>query len=440
MDNQYSDRLTAVILAGGKGTRLSEITKDEIPKPMAVMCGKPILERVVNSLKENGVRDIYISVGHLHEKIVDYFGDGSDFGVNIDYVIERSPLGSGGGLYFLKDKIRGDFLVCSGDTVFDVDVEQMRAFHENKKALITLYTHPNTHPYDSDIILTDNGGCVIGIDKKGSERNYFYNNRVNAGFLIADKSTLNYFKSVQNVNLEHDFVASFIPQNRVFAYDCCEYIKDVGTPERFLTAEKDILCGKVQSRNLKNKQKAIFLDRDGTINKYKGFISKAEDIELLDGVVEGIKEINRSGYLAIIVSNQPVIARGESTFGEVENMFKKIETLLGKEGAYIDGYYYCPHHPDKGFDGEVTSLKIKCDCRKPETGMLKKACERFNLDLEQCALIGDGNVDVLTARNAGIPCVRVNTGIAEASPISADYEADNLLEAVKFVLNGVKMI
>lgn len=403
---------------------------------MAVIDGKPILEHAVLRLKENGITDIYMLLGQLSGKIIEYFGDGSAFGVNIEYAVEQQPLGSGGGLYYLKDKIESDFLVISGDTVFDIDVERMYRYHLEMQAQITMFTHPNAHPYDSDLVVVD-GGRVTGIDKKGLPRNYYYHNNVNASFVIADKSTLQYFDELRKVNLEHDFIAHFIPQGKVFSYISCEYIKDAGTPERFVSAEKDMRAGKPQARNLKRKQKAIFLDRDGTVNKYKGFISDVRDVELLDGVVDAIKLANKSEYLVVIVSNQPVIARGAATFDDVEEMFKKIETLLGEEGAYIDGYYYCPHHPDKGFEGEVAELKIACNCRKPNVGLLTKACERFNVDLSKCVMVGDSNLDVLTAQNAGIPCVRVNSGICETSRVNADYEADNLLQAVNLIINGV---
>lgn len=438
MDNKHANELTAVILAGGKGVRLNSITKDEIPKPMAAICGKPILEHIVDRLKENGITRIFMMVGHLYNKIVDYFGDGHKFGVSIEYVIEQQPLGSGGGLFFLKDKVKTDFLVCSGDTVLDVDVERMYRYHLEHQAQITMFTHPNAHPYDSDLVVTDANNRVTGIDKKGGIRDYCYHNNVNASFVIADNSTLQYFDELRKINLEHDFITHFIGLGSVYAYNSSEYIKDVGTPERFVSAELDILQGLPQKLNLKNKQKAVFLDRDGTVNKYKGFIRSADEIELLDGVAEAVKLLNKSDYLAVIVSNQPVIARGEASFGDVEDMFKKIETLLGREGAYIDGYFYCPHHPDKGYAGEIAELKIKCGCRKPNIGLLLQASERFNLDLSQCVMIGDGNIDVLTAKNAGIPSVKVKTGIIEECSCQADYEADDLLEAVRIVLNGVK--
>ena len=154
-------------------------------------------------------------------------------------------------------------------------------------------------------------------------------------------------------------------------------------------------------KNLKNKQKAVFLDRDGTINKYVGFLRNIDEFELIDGVANAIKKINASGYLAIVVTNQPVIARGEVSFEELEGIHNKMETLLGKEGAYLDAIYFCPHHPHKGYEGERPELKFDCDCRKPKPGMLLNAARDFNIDLSQPWMIGDGENDIKAGQNAG---------------------------------------
>ncbi len=421
--------MKALVLAGGKGTRLANITHNEIPKPMALMCGKPILEYIIQNLKDNGISDIYLSVGHLHEKIIEYFGDGTRYGVHLQYIIEDQPLGSGGALYYLKNKINDSLFICPGDVIFDIDISRMLAYHKDKGGLITLFVHPNIHPYDSDLIIEDENGRVTELNDKNSERNFYYKNNVNAGILIIEPETLSYFTELKKVNMEHDFVNSFIPLNVVYAYNSPEYIKDIGTKERFELTEKDLKSGLVQAKNLKNKQKAIFLDRDGTINIYKNFIRSVEDIELCPTASEAIKKINKSGYLTIIVSNQPVISRGEASFEEVELMFKKIETLLGHEGCYIDKYYYCPHHPHSGFEGEVKSLKIDCDCRKPKLGLLNKAVKDFNLDLSKCILIGDTDRDMMTAQNAGIKGIKIKSDANEK-----DWEAETLLDAVNKIL------
>ena len=424
--------MKALILAGGKGTRLSEITQNQIPKPMAKIAGKMILEWAIKRLKEEGIHDIVISVGHMAEKIINHFEDGKAYGVNIEYIKEQFPLGSGGALYYLKDMVEGDCLVCSGDTIFDIDIKRMLKYHRKKRAIATLLTHPNIHPYDSDLIVVNRHNRVLGIDKKDSVRDYYYHNNVNAGFFIFNKKALEHLKEPANINMEHDFIASLIEdEEKVYAYRSSEFIKDVGTVERFRKVEQELLDNLVVEKKLSNAQKAIFLDRDGTINVYKGFITKKEEIELLPGVSEAIKKINQSGYLAIVVSNQPVIARGEATFKEVEDMFAKIETLLGKEGAYLDGYYYCPHHPQKGFKGEIKRLKKVCDCRKPNIGLLLKAQKDFNIDLDKSWMIGDSTLDRKLAENAHMPVILVETG---AQNSEEKYQAKDLEMAVNVIL------
>lgn len=426
----------ALIMAGGKGTRLQDVTHNDIPKPMVRLHGKPLLEYAVLNLKKCGVTEIFISVGHLSEKITEYFGNGEKWNVKIQYIVENVPLGSGGALFYLKDKVADDFVVCMGDALFDVDIDRMLAFHKQNGAVATLLTHPNCHPYDSDLIVTDGNNRVVGINKKGEERNYFYKNNVNAGFFVISPKSLYYFSEPRKVNMEADFISSLIADGqKVMAYKSSEYIRDVGTPERYQNALKDIQNGLVAKRNLKNKQKAIFLDRDGTINKYVGFLTDASQFQLTAGAENAIVKINKSEYLAIVVSNQPVIARGECTFEEQENIMNKMETLLGKSGAFLDAIYYCPHHPHGGYEGEVKELKIQCDCRKPSIGLLKRAADDFNLDLSKCFIIGDSNVDIQTGQNAGIPAVRVKSELQEQNALCGEFCAENLEEAVDYVLS-----
>ena len=195
----------------------------------------------------------------------------------------------------------------------------------------------------------------------------------------------------------------------MFCYDSPEYVKDMGTPDRYKQVSRDFETGVVTAKNLKNKQKAIFLDRDGTINKYVGFLRDIADFELLPGVAEAIRKINESGYLAIVITNQPVIARGEVTWDQLQEIHNKMETLLGKEGAYLDGIYFCPHHPDKGFKGEIAELKFDCDCRKPKPGLFIRAAEDFNIELSESWMVGDGKNDVLAGKNAGCRTALIGT-------------------------------
>ena len=420
--------MKTIIMAGGRGTRIAELFPD-IPKPLIPVDGMPILEREIRSLAAQGFEDIILTVGYLADKIISYFGDGSKLGVKIDYFVEKTPLGNAGALFRLQDKIGSEpFLLLNADAAFDVDFRRMVEYHKQKGSLVTLFTHPNSHPYDSGLIIADKEGRVKQWLSKEDERPQWYDNRVNAGLHIIDPKVLEQAaKTVdltKKVDLDRQLLKPLCGTGKMFCYDSPEYVKDMGTPERFHQVENDYKSGVVQAKNLHNKQKAIFLDRDGTINKYVGFLRNIDDFELIDGAAEAIKLINQSGYLAIVVTNQPVIARGEVTWEQLNEIHRKMETLLGKDGAYLDGIYICPHHPDKGFAGERQEYKIVCDCRKPKPGLLLKAAKDFNIDLSQSYMIGDDDRDVQAGLNAGCKgSIKIETNKGKA-----------LLESVKAVL------
>ena len=433
----------AVIMAGGKGSRLLSITNDEIPKPMVPVDGKPLLEYQVEKLKTYGIKKIVMIVGHLGEKIVDHFKDGKNFGVEIDYIFEKEPLGTAGAFYYLKDKIDAkDFMLVFGDIFFDMDFDRMEDFHFKNSALTTLLAHPNGHPYDSDLIQTDDTGRVIGFDSKHNVRDYWYDNMVNAGMYIINKRLLDLVKEPVKTDFEKDILANQVKLGaNIYAYHTPEYVKDVGTVDRINATVEELKSGLIQSKNLKNKQRAIFLDRDGTMNVSKGFISKADDLELIPGTIDAIKAINKSGALAIVITNQPVIARGECSFEELHNIHNKLKTLLGEKGAFVDDIFYCPHHPDKGFEGEVPELKFDCECRKPKTGMIDEAVKKYNIDLSKSYMVGDSTMDLETARNAGIKSVLVDTGFAGNDgkyDRSCDIEAKNLFDAVEKIIKDFR--
>jgi D-glycero-D-manno-heptose 1,7-bisphosphate phosphatase len=402
-----SKRIKTVIMAGGKGTRLASIASG-IPKPMVPLAGKPILEYQLECLKNNGLTDIIIVVGHLGGTIKDYFGNGSAFGVTVSYYSETEPLGTAGALFKIIEELDDDFVLVNGDIIFDIDFSRLIDFHLNHKAWATLAVHPNSHPYDSALVISDSQDRVIRWLNKEEPRE-FYKNRVNSGIHVLSRALLAAAFPPETgtqankagsgkIDLDREILKPLVDSGPIFSYHTPEYIKDIGTPERYALVEQDIKNGLVSSRNLSLKQKAVFLDRDGTINRLNGFVTRPEDFVLIEGAAEAIGRINRLGYLAIVITNQPVIARGEASLEDLENIHNKMETELGKAGAYIDDIFFCPHHPDRGFPGERPEYKIGCDCRKPKPGLLLKATEKYNIDLGESYMVGDDMRDV----NAGI--------------------------------------
>jgi len=407
-------------MAGGRGTRIASVVNN-IPKPMIPVCGKPVLEHQIECLKKNKLTDITLVVGYLGEQITDYFGDGGHFDCNINYFFETEPLGTAGALYKIED-LPDDFILLNGDIIFDIDFSRMIAFHKEKKSWATIAVHPNNHPYDSALIISNNSDQVTGWLNKEDERTY-YKNQVNAGIHILSRELIkNYPQEREKIDLDRDMLKPCIKSGKIFAYSTPEYIKDTGTPERYAQVSSDMENGIVRKKNLSLKQKCVFLDRDGTINVFNDLVTKPEEMELIDSASDAVKIINNLGFLVIVITNQPVIARGDVDFETLDLIHMKMETLLGKHGAYIDDLFYCPHHPDGGFQGERAEYKIDCDCRKPKPGMILKAAQKYNIDLSLSYMAGDDKRDVQAGINAGCNAVFLSNDSIETKKLFPDSD------------------
>ena len=190
---------------------------------------------------------------------------------------------------------------------------------------------------------------------------------------------------------------------------------------------KDYVSGKIQQWK---KRPAIFLDRDGVINEDRNFIHRIDDFHLLPGVAEAIHRINQSDYLAIVVTNQSVIARNLCTLEELDRIHVKMDGLLATHRAKLDGLYYCPHHPSLGNHEKNPIYRRHCNCRKPKAGMLDAAQRDFNIDLKTSYMIGDSNRDIECAYSRGLKSITITS---ERITIKANFYAKNLLEAVAYI-------
>ncbi len=429
--------MKAVILAGGKGTRLGLA---DLPKPMVPLAGKPLLEWQIRLLARYNIREIFLLTGFLAEKIEAYFGDGSAWGVRLHHVREATPLGTAGALRQLAGRLTERFLVLYGDVVMDMDFEALLDFDAQAESLGTLLVHPNDHPYDSDLVETGPGDHVTRFLSKPHPPGLRYRNLVNAAVYVLSPEVFRFIKP----DVSSDFGKAVFPQllaegGTLRVYASPEYVKDLGTPDRLARVEADWQSGKIARLNRRNSRPAVFLDRDGVLNREVDHLRRADDLDLLPGVAGAVKRLNQSDYLSVVVTNQPGLAKGFFTETDLEEIHRELETQLGAEHAYLDAIYHCPHHPEAGFAGEVPALKITCDCRKPATGLVERAVRELNIDRSRSFFVGDSTTDLLTGRNAGLRTVLVRSGYGGRDgrfEVGTDFVADDLAGAVAYVLNG----
>lgn len=431
------------ILAGGKGTRLKDRLGD-LPKPMIPIDGKPLLEHQVNLAKKYGFTDLIFFVHYRADLIEKHFDDGKNFGVQIRYVLEREPLGTAGAVLAGFEQLADRFVVMYGDTMVNVDLERLWRAHEQHHADATLLLHPNDHPFDSDLVEVNSESRIVAFHNRPHPESVWRQNLVNAGLYILEKNALAACHGTRSaehgalLDFGKDLFPAMLQQGaHLFGYNSPEYIKDIGTPQRYDRICREFVAGVIARSSFATPQRAVFLDRDGTLVPDKDCLRTAEGLELLPGVANALHQLNHGGWRAVLVTNQPVVAKGWCTEAGLQNIHNKLETLLGREHAFLDRIYFCPHHPEKGFAGERTDLKIDCNCRKPKTGMIQSAMADLNIDLKQSWLIGDTTTDLQTAKNAGVKSILVRTGAAGKDgkyAVQPDFTFETLNDAVEFIL------
>lgn len=395
--NKKSPKFDALIIAGGFGTRMSRDFPG-VPKPLIPVCDVPILEYLLYECKANGIINILISVYYEKEKIIAYIGDGSRFDLNIDYIIEEEPVGTGGALFLAKDYLQENFFVLYADVYTKIDFNQIFQFHLRNSADVTCVVHPNDHPSDSDLVEVNQFDDIIKILPKNTVRPKFFKNCAVAALYCFSKNIFKVEVNKLKFDIATDLLPKFVLAGLVVkAYHTVEYIKDMGSPNRLSTVESAVRSGIPEARSNNGERSAVILDRDGTINIDRGYVSRSELLDLVDGAGNAIRAINCSKHLALCATNQPVVARGEVTPDGLTEIHKKLDTQLGQHGAFLDDLIYCPHHPESGFDGEVKDLKFACNCRKPKSGMLDMYVEKYRLDRRKSIMVGDRFSDIKAA-------------------------------------------
>jgi mannose-1-phosphate guanylyltransferase / phosphomannomutase len=425
--------MKVVIIAGGQGTRIASVN-NEIPKAMIPVEGKPVLEYQIELAKRYGFIEIILIIGYLGSIIEDYFQDGSKWGVSIEYYKEEIALGTAGALPLIRDRLTEDFFVFYGDTIMDVALDQMLAFHKEKNADASLFLHPNDHPYDSDLVAEDENGKITNFFSRPYPEGFVSKNLVNAALYILSPKIIDRIPNNKKTDFgKHIFPLCLESGLNLYGYVSAEYIKDMGTPDRYDKVSEDVRTGKVANLNNIYPKKAIFLDRDGVITEEVDLLSNPKQLKIIPGAADAIKLINQSGYLAIIITNQPVIARNLCSIDELNVIHNTMETLLGFERCFVDAIYFCPHHPDGGYPEERKEYKVECDCRKPKPGLIFNASIEWNIELDKSYMIGDRNSDIDAGNNAGIKAsflIEQNTDNALLDIVTKIITDDNFSNSI----------
>ena len=429
-----------VIIAGGRGVRLASVIGD-LPKVLVPVGGKPVLQHQLELAEAAGIEEVTIFAGHRAEKILEFVGDGSRFGLKVRILTENKPMGNAGALLQSLDLLPEHFFVVYGDLMLAVDLRRVAKLHMDREADLTILVHPNDHPQDSDLVEIDENDWVTAIHACPHPPERCFDNLVNGALYVVRREALRPWSAFSG---KQDFTKNIMAGllangGRVLAYRSCEYLKDIGTPSRLQSAEADWQAGRISLQNSGQGQAAVFLDRDGTLCAEKGYLRTPEELELLPRVGATLRALRQAGFRLVVLTNQPVIARGEATEREVAAIHRRLAWEIGKEGAYLDAIYVCPHHPDRGFPGERAELKTHCECRKPGTKLFEQACRDLGIDAAHSWMIGDRSGDIEMARRAGLRSILVQTGAAgrdgkfSAAP---DHVADDITAAAAVILQS----
>ena len=420
--------ISIAVLVGGKGTRVQSITNGKSKAEIKLDKRNRIIDYQLTKLTKLK-KNIYIISNKNFLSLKQYVNKKYK-NYKINFIDENSQLGTAGAIKNLETlKHNQDFLIVFGDLLFNFDFKKLINFHNFKKSECTLVVHPNSHPIDSDCVELNDDSQVVEFHKKPHKRNKIINNLCLSGILILNKKFLKLIKPNVPQDISKDLLDKILKNNnKIFGYKTREYIKDVGTLSRVKQAKKDLDSIKYKKGNINSKIPAVFLDRDGVINFEKNNGKYQNPRKFIPGSLESIQKINNSGFLAILITNQPAVAKGYITLKKLKNDFRFLNYKIAQHNGYLDDIFYCIHHPTKGFKNELKKLKKNCKNRKPNNGMFLLANKANNIDFNKSVMIGDSKNDYFAAKKTKIKFIGVG-GLKMPGSISKK----NLQTAIKYL-------
>lgn len=379
----------AIILAGGKGTRLASVVQDK-PKPMADIAGLPFLHYIILDLKGKGITEVVLLIGHLKEIVIDYFKD-SYHGVTIKYEVEIEPRGTGGLIYELAKKWKESILLINGDTYFDTDVQAMAVSAKEGEVVLAVKKIEKSDRYGALTIVQDN---IIDFQ----EKSWIDSGYINGGIYFLTKGCFDAYDLPFSFSLEKDFFEANKDALSLKPFYSEGYFIDIGIPEDYSMAQTVIPRQFIPKID---KTWTLFLDRDGVINEHRpeDYVKNEFEFVWINGSKEAIRDLSKLFGRVLVVTNQQGIGKGLMSEYDLEKIHWKMQTELEEIGGRIDRVYYCPH-----------LAQVKPKCRKPETGMAEQANADFpEIDYKKSFMIGDSSSDIEFGARLGMITIKVGT-------------------------------
>jgi len=423
----------AVILCGGRGTRLAEWVR-ELPKPMILLDGRPVLDHIISNLAKAGIQRFLLAAGYRGDVVTRYYTATRPADCRIEVLTEPEPGGTAGALRGCANRLDDDFVLAYGDVFLDFDARRLIAAHEIHRPLGTLLVRASDHPWDSHLVVADDAGRVLEFVNR-REPGRLYRNVANAAVHVVSRRLLDFVPAAGPADLGADVFPAAITRGETLGIHFLEeegFVKDMGTPERLASVEEYLADRALAEAARARPQpvETVFLDRDGVLTVDSGFIDRPEKLELLPGVAEAMALLHRRGIRCVVTTNQSIVARGLCTMAMLGTIHDRLRVKIAAGGGKIDAIYACPHHPETHHGEGVPELRRACRCRKPAPGLLFRARRELGLNLAACIIVGDQTSDVRAGRAAGIRTVLLgNPGHRDQvrKVAAPDAEFDSLL-------------
>lgn len=359
-----------VILCGGKGTRLKSFTKN-IPKPLIKINNISFLDYLINFYQRYQFKKIYLLAGYKAKKIQKIYQDKKFNLIDVEVVVEKKLMGTGGSLLQLKKKIKNDFILINGDSYVDFNFDRFQKLDRNFLGKMLISSKKN-YKENKKLI-----GLKIKKDNSlyfGKNSNYF-----NAGVYYFKREIFKYIKP--NSSLENDVLPSLINLNKICGLKTSGFFIDIGLPRNLRLAQKTLIS--------RVKKKSIFFDRDGVLNHDYGYVHTYSKFRWKKNVLKTLKYLNKKNYYLFIITNQAGIGRGYYSENQFYELHEKLKIFLCKKNIYIDEVVFCPHHPTKG----VGIYKKNCRCRKPNNLLVQNITKKWPISIKNSLMIGDKQSD-----------------------------------------------